>query len=61
MTHENPARTIRFSMDACRLCIALAGAALVGYGAWLWFPPAGFVVLGTLLLVASLVGALRAE
>lgn len=28
----------------------MAGLALVAYGAWLWWPPAGFIAAGTLLL-----------
>jgi hypothetical protein len=29
---------------------ALTGAGLVGYGAWLAWPPAGFVVVGLILI-----------
>lgn len=28
----------------------LAGLGLVAYGAWLWWPPAGFIAAGALLL-----------
>jgi hypothetical protein len=31
----------------------LAGAGLVAYGAWLVFPPAGFIVAGVLLLTGA--------
>lgn len=37
---------------------AAVGALSVAYGAWLWFPPAGFIVGGAILLVGG-VGALR--
>lgn len=33
--------------------LGLAGAASLSYGAWLVFPPAGFIVAGALLLVAA--------
>ena len=32
----------------------LAGAALIAYGAWLVFPPAGFITGGVLLLAGAL-------
>lgn len=32
----------------------LAGAGLVAYGAWLVFPPAGFITGGVLLLAGAL-------
>ena len=34
--------------------LLLSGAAGVSYGAWLAWSPAGFVVAGTLLIVAGL-------
>ncbi len=34
--------------------IGVIGAALVAYGAWLVFPPAGFITGGVLLLAAAL-------
>ncbi|CAB4167394.1 hypothetical protein UFOVP860_17 [uncultured Caudovirales phage] len=36
----------------------LAGAGLVAYGAWLIYPPAGFIVGGVLLIVAAALAAL---
>jgi hypothetical protein len=42
-----------FANDA----LALAGAILVSYGAWLVYRPAGFIVGGALLLAASIYGA----
>ncbi len=34
--------------------VGLAGAGLVAYGAWLVFPPAGFITGGVLLLAGAL-------
>lgn len=39
---------------------ALAGVGLIGYGAWLAWPPAGFMAAGGCLFLVSLVGSLRA-
>lgn len=42
-----------------RDAVALAGTGLIGYGAWLWWPPAGFMAAGALMVVVWLVGTLR--
>ena len=36
----------------------LSGVGLVAYGAWLVYPPAGFIVGGTLLILGALLLAL---
>jgi len=36
----------------------LSGVGLVAYGAWLVYPPAGFIVGGSLLIVGALLLAL---
>ena len=36
----------------------LAGVGLVSYGAWMIYPPAGFVAGGLLLIVGALLAAL---
>jgi hypothetical protein len=36
----------------------LSGVGLVAYGAWLIYPPAGFIVGGSLLIVGALLLAL---
>lgn len=36
----------------------LCGVGLVSYGAWMIFPPAGFIVGGSLLIVGALLAAL---
>jgi len=43
-----------------RFIVAAAGVALVGYGAWLHYPPLGFVIGGLMLFGPALIGALRA-
>ena len=36
----------------------IAGAALLSYGAWLVYRPAGFIVAGALLFIGSILAAL---
>ncbi|MBP2302533.1 hypothetical protein [Azospirillum picis] len=48
-------------MDRVRLLLAASGVGLIGYGAWLHYPPAGFVTSGVLLFAVAMVGALRAR
>jgi len=40
--------------------LLMAGAGCVSYGAWLIYPPAGFIVGGLLLLVGGYLGASKA-
>lgn len=47
------------AVDAARAVLALLGVGFLGYGAWLAWPPAGWMVVGSLLLGAAVVGALR--
>ncbi|CAO3445762.1 Phage protein [Azospirillum argentinense] len=49
------------AMDRARLFLALGGVALIGYGAWLHYPPAGFITAGALLFGVAVVGAVRAR
>lgn len=48
-------------LDLVRLLLALAGAGLLGYGAWLHYPPLGFAIVGLVLLLIAVFGALRAR
>lgn len=57
---QNPSASAD-AMDAARLVLAILGSGLIGYGAWLHYPPAGFVAAGTLLFGVALLGALRAR
>ena len=43
-----------------RDCAGLTGVALVSYGAWLVYPPAGFIAGGTLLLAGALISGRKA-
>ncbi len=45
--------------DTTRGLFALGGIGLVGYGAWLHYPPLGFVAGGLLLLAVGIVATLR--
>lgn len=46
-------------IDSLRLVLASAGIGLIGYGAWLHYPPLGFVAAGMLILILSIAGAMR--
>jgi hypothetical protein len=48
-------------LDSVRAVLALAGTGLVGYGAWLHYPPLGFIAAGVLLVAMGLLAALRAR
>jgi hypothetical protein len=48
-------------VDSLRLLLAAAGIALIGYGAWLHYPPLGFLVAGALVLALSVAGAMRSS
>jgi len=45
--------------SASRDVIGFAGVALISYGSWLVYPPAGFIVCGALLMAAVVLGAKR--
>jgi hypothetical protein len=47
--------------DLARLAVALAGVALISYGAWLVYVPAGFITCGAMLLGSAVLGTLRAR
>ncbi|HEX4302844.1 MAG TPA: hypothetical protein VHZ78_08620 [Rhizomicrobium sp.] len=46
--------------DATRLVMGVSGIGLTGFGSWLIYPPAGFIVVGVLLLAIAVVGEMRA-
>lgn len=48
-------------LEAARDIAAFAGVGLVSYGAWLVYPPAGFIACGVLLLIISAVGVFRGQ
>lgn len=46
--------------DITRLVLFVAGIALIAFGAWLVYPPAGFISGGVLMFVSAVIGAVRA-
>ncbi|MBP6818335.1 MAG: hypothetical protein KBC46_03425 [Ferrovibrio sp.] len=50
---------VEFMIEVVRIVAALAGLALIGYGAWLAYEPAGYFIPGAVLFAASAIGALR--
>jgi hypothetical protein len=43
--------------DIAREAAGLAGATLIAYGAWLAFPPAGYIIGGMLLMAGAVLSA----
>lgn len=39
--------------------LGTAGTAMLGYGAWLWWPPAGWMAAGGVLIALAAIGAIR--
>ena len=54
------ADTMKNAASLGRLGAALAGLSAVSYGAWLAWPPAGYIIGGGLLLAAAILGEWRA-
>ena len=50
---------MQITQQSVRELVGFAGAALMGYGAWLHYPPLGYVVGGASLLVLAVIGTLR--
>lgn len=51
-------RTLAAMPGFLRDLVGLSGVGLVAYGAWLIYPPAGFITAGFLLIVGALMVAL---
>lgn len=49
----------RHMRDVVRDVTGLAGAGLVSYGAWMIYPPAGYIVAGILCMVIALLSGTR--
>lgn len=47
--------------DTARGFLVLSGVGLVGYGAWLHYPPLGYAAAGVLLFAIGLLAVLRAR
>lgn len=50
---------VKIDPQTIREIVGVAGAALAGYGAWLAYPPAGFMVGGGILVGLAVIGTLR--
>lgn len=46
-----------FALASIPDALLIAGAASVAYGAWLIYPPAGFIVGGLILLIAGVLAS----
>ena len=51
-------RTIAAAPGVVRDLAGLSGVGLVSYGAWLIYPPVGFIAGGSLLIIGALLAAL---
>ncbi|RUM06807.1 hypothetical protein [Rhizobium chutanense] len=56
---ERSDSSLRVDRQTIREIVGAAGAALAGYGAWLSYPPAGFMVAGGILVGLAAIGTLR--
>ncbi len=54
-----PDRAVTINPQAVREIVGVIGAVVAGYGAWLHYPPAGFMVGGGILVGVAVVGTLR--
>jgi hypothetical protein len=59
MAVEQPTPSVSISGQVFRELIGVCGAALAGYGAWLHYPPLGFMVGGGVLVALAVIGTLR--
>ncbi|GEP11667.1 hypothetical protein [Methylobacterium gnaphalii] len=59
---ERPAAPpITISVQIFRELVGMVGACFAGYGAWLHYPPAGFMVGGGILVGLAVVGTVRGD
>jgi|GEM_PF-5537042 len=56
---EHSDSSLKVDRQTIREIVGAAGAALAGYGAWLSYPPAGFMVAGGILVGLAVLGTLR--
>lgn len=47
-------------LELARFALAVLGIGLLGYGAWLHYPPLGYAVAGGMLLLMIFIGKRRA-
>lgn len=56
---ERSDSSLKIDRQTIREIVGAGGAALAGYGAWLSYPPAGFMVAGGILVGLAVIGTLR--
>ncbi|ARM12122.1 MULTISPECIES: hypothetical protein [Rhizobium] len=59
LQNERSDSGLKIDRQTVRELAGAAGAALAGYGAWLSYPPAGFMVAGGILVGLAVIGTLR--
>jgi hypothetical protein len=55
------AASAKAAPTVARDLVGLGGAGLISYGAWLMYPPAGFIVAGVLILAGILIATTAAK
>ncbi|RUU47410.1 hypothetical protein EOD08_06760 [Mesorhizobium sp. M6A.T.Ca.TU.002.02.2.1] len=56
---DEPNAGIKIDRQSVREVVGVCGAVLAGYGAWLHYAPAGFMVAGAVLVGLAVIGTLR--
>jgi hypothetical protein len=56
---DEPVQMIKVDRQTVREIIGVCGAALAGYGAWLHYAPAGYMVAGGVLVGLAVIGTMR--
>jgi hypothetical protein len=56
---DETAPMIKIDRQSIREVIGVLGSALAGYGAWLHYPPSGFMVAGGVLVGLAVLGTIR--
>ena len=60
MSNDARQSTTEAKIHAVRLGLVVAGGSCITAGAWMAYPPAGWIVGGVLLFSVGMIGALRA-
>ena len=56
---SQPDQGVRLPGQVVREFVGVVGAGLAGYGAWLHYQPAGFMVAGGVMVLLAVIGTLR--
>jgi len=57
---KGEASTVEAKIGAIRLGLVVVGGGCISAGAWMAYPPAGWIVVGVLMFSVGMIGALRA-